>query len=95
MTPKIAVLQNRYIQATKEGGKMALAIAALDRDAQDITQKLNAAIRERQDVRPIMAEVRDNLLERVQLFTTYAENLKELAALSQQTADEIRKIVQS
>jgi hypothetical protein len=81
-----ARFQGGFSRLQSIGGGLALQLAALQRDDTELNLKLIAAFQAGQDVRPLLRETREHLLQRAETHAAWAVNSNEAAALCRQLA---------
>lgn len=91
---EIAILQDHFAAEKCKGEALSVRLAATKRDEQDLDGRLNYAARNGMNTRPIMSEVRENLLDQAQVMTEFAEHATRMANLHKQSAAAIQKIIQ-
>jgi hypothetical protein len=90
---EIQILLTRYTDAKHTGGSLAVRLAALERDDIEINARLNQALTNGQDSRPLIAQSCDNLIERADVYKIFAENLQTMETLCRQSAACLKKLI--
>ena len=90
---EIAVLDEKFKDIQHVGGHLSLQFIALERDANEINQRLLQAFAGGGQVVPILEECRDNLIQRAEASKAYYENLQQVEALCRQSADAISRLI--
>jgi hypothetical protein len=90
---EIAILDGKFKDAAHRGGFLSLQLSALNRDSNEINERLGQAYQGKEDAVPILKEVRENLTQRAETSKAYRENLIEVEALCRQSADVIGRLI--